>query len=201
MRAHPDLTDEVAAQVEPATVAFHGVRRSGITAGDMVVVQARWPDRPAGTAVRPGCLRRGCAGRRAIAGASSACPRAWCDQRRGTGRGSRTRPGPHRKASARMWSSSAPGTAPVADRGRPGPLRRRGPAPQLSLRACYHLRRTVAGQAGHGRRLERVHPRRLPPHHDLPGRRPGAAQPFHSRTVRLDELEATLRGLSAGPSL
>ena len=26
------------------------------------------------------------------------------------------------------------------------------------------------------------------------------AQPLHSRTVRLDELEATLRGLSAGPS-
>ena len=27
VRAHPALSDEVAAQVEPATVAFHGVRR------------------------------------------------------------------------------------------------------------------------------------------------------------------------------
>jgi (R,R)-butanediol dehydrogenase / meso-butanediol dehydrogenase / diacetyl reductase len=43
LHAHPDLTDEVAAQVEPATVAFHGVRRSGITAGDMVVVQGAGP--------------------------------------------------------------------------------------------------------------------------------------------------------------
>ena len=48
MRAHPALTDEVAAQVEPATVAFHGVRRSGITVGDTVVVQG---------ACRSGCWR------------------------------------------------------------------------------------------------------------------------------------------------
>src|SRR5688500_4120119 len=34
LRAHPDLSDEEAAQVEPATVAFHGVRRSRISAGD-----------------------------------------------------------------------------------------------------------------------------------------------------------------------
>lgn len=37
--AHPGLTDVEAAQVEPATVAFHGVRRSGIRPGDTVVVQ------------------------------------------------------------------------------------------------------------------------------------------------------------------
>jgi (R,R)-butanediol dehydrogenase/meso-butanediol dehydrogenase/diacetyl reductase len=43
MRAHPDLSDEVAAQVEPATVAFHGVRRSQITAGDVVLVQGAGP--------------------------------------------------------------------------------------------------------------------------------------------------------------
>jgi (R,R)-butanediol dehydrogenase/meso-butanediol dehydrogenase/diacetyl reductase len=41
--AHPDLTDEEAAQVEPATVAFHGVRRSRITPGDTVVVQGAGP--------------------------------------------------------------------------------------------------------------------------------------------------------------
>lgn len=43
IHAHPDLTDEEAAQVEPATVAFHGVRRSRITAGDTVVVQGAGP--------------------------------------------------------------------------------------------------------------------------------------------------------------
>jgi (R,R)-butanediol dehydrogenase/meso-butanediol dehydrogenase/diacetyl reductase len=37
------LSDEEAAQVEPATVALHGVRRSGITPGDVVVVQGAGP--------------------------------------------------------------------------------------------------------------------------------------------------------------
>jgi (R,R)-butanediol dehydrogenase / meso-butanediol dehydrogenase / diacetyl reductase len=41
--AHPDLTEEEAAQVEPATVAFHGVRRSRIAPGDAVVVQGAGP--------------------------------------------------------------------------------------------------------------------------------------------------------------
>ena len=43
LHAHPDLTDEEAAQVEPATVAFHGVRRSRIAPGDTVVVQGAGP--------------------------------------------------------------------------------------------------------------------------------------------------------------
>jgi (R,R)-butanediol dehydrogenase/meso-butanediol dehydrogenase/diacetyl reductase len=43
VHAHPALRDEEAAQVEPATVAFHGVRRSGIAAGDLVVVQGAGP--------------------------------------------------------------------------------------------------------------------------------------------------------------
>ena len=43
IHAHPDLTDEDAAQVEPATVAFHGVRRSRIVPGDTVVVQGAGP--------------------------------------------------------------------------------------------------------------------------------------------------------------
>ena len=41
--AHPQLTDEEAAQVEPAAVAFHGVRRSHVTPGDLVVVQGGGP--------------------------------------------------------------------------------------------------------------------------------------------------------------
>ena len=41
--AHPGLTDEEAAQVEPAAVAFHGVRRSRVAPGDTVVVQGAGP--------------------------------------------------------------------------------------------------------------------------------------------------------------
>jgi (R,R)-butanediol dehydrogenase/meso-butanediol dehydrogenase/diacetyl reductase len=41
--AHPSLSDEEAAQVEPASVAFHGVRRSRIAPGDTVVVQGAGP--------------------------------------------------------------------------------------------------------------------------------------------------------------
>jgi (R,R)-butanediol dehydrogenase / meso-butanediol dehydrogenase / diacetyl reductase len=41
--AHPDLSDQEAAQVEPATVALHGVRRSRIAPGDTVVVQGAGP--------------------------------------------------------------------------------------------------------------------------------------------------------------
>ena len=92
MRAHPDLTDEVAAQVEPATVAFHGVRRSGITAGDTVVVQGAGPigllalqfARAAGAGMCWSSSHRRRAGGLAT--------RAWRDQRRGTGRGGRMRP-------------------------------------------------------------------------------------------------------------
>jgi (R,R)-butanediol dehydrogenase/meso-butanediol dehydrogenase/diacetyl reductase len=43
VRAHPDLSDEQAAQVEPATVAFHAVRASNITLGDIAVVQGAGP--------------------------------------------------------------------------------------------------------------------------------------------------------------
>ena len=43
LHADPGLTDEEAAQVEPATVAFHGVRRSRIAPGDTVVVQGAGP--------------------------------------------------------------------------------------------------------------------------------------------------------------
>jgi (R,R)-butanediol dehydrogenase/meso-butanediol dehydrogenase/diacetyl reductase len=41
--AHPGLTDQEAAQVEPAAVAFHGVRRSRVAPGDTVVVQGAGP--------------------------------------------------------------------------------------------------------------------------------------------------------------
>lgn len=43
VRTHPELTDEQAAQVEPTTVAFHAVRRSGLRLGDVAVVQGAGP--------------------------------------------------------------------------------------------------------------------------------------------------------------
>lgn len=43
VKANPHLTDEEAAQVEPATVAFHAVRASRIRLGDVAVVQGAGP--------------------------------------------------------------------------------------------------------------------------------------------------------------
>lgn len=43
VRAHPGLSDEAAALVEPATVAYHGTARAGIRLGDTVVVQGAGP--------------------------------------------------------------------------------------------------------------------------------------------------------------
>jgi (R,R)-butanediol dehydrogenase / meso-butanediol dehydrogenase / diacetyl reductase len=43
VRAHPALTDVQAAQVEPATVAFHAVRASALRLGDVAVVQGAGP--------------------------------------------------------------------------------------------------------------------------------------------------------------
>ena len=43
VKANTRLTDEEAAQVEPATVAFHAVRASGIRLGDIAVVQGAGP--------------------------------------------------------------------------------------------------------------------------------------------------------------
>ncbi len=43
VRAHPQLSDEEAALVEPAAVAFRGVRRSGVGLGDVAVVQGGGP--------------------------------------------------------------------------------------------------------------------------------------------------------------
>lgn len=43
VKTDPGLTDEQAAQVEPATVAFHAVRWSGVRLGDVAVVQGAGP--------------------------------------------------------------------------------------------------------------------------------------------------------------
>ena len=43
VKTNPALSDIQAAQVEPTTVAFHAVRRSGIRLGDIAVVQGAGP--------------------------------------------------------------------------------------------------------------------------------------------------------------
>ena len=43
VRAHPALSAVEAAQIEPTTVAFHAVRRSGIRLGDVALVQGAGP--------------------------------------------------------------------------------------------------------------------------------------------------------------
>ena len=43
VRTNPGLTDEAAAQVEPATVAFHAVRTSALRLGDVAVIQGGGP--------------------------------------------------------------------------------------------------------------------------------------------------------------
>ena len=43
VRTHPGLSDEAAAQVEPATVAFHAVRTSALRLGDIAVIQGGGP--------------------------------------------------------------------------------------------------------------------------------------------------------------
>ena len=43
VRTNPLLSDEVAAQIEPATVAFHAVRTSSLRLGDIAVIQGGGP--------------------------------------------------------------------------------------------------------------------------------------------------------------
>jgi len=43
IHAHPSLSDEALAQVEPFTVSFHAVARSGLHEGDIAVVQGAGP--------------------------------------------------------------------------------------------------------------------------------------------------------------
>lgn len=78
LRAAAGLTDEQAAQVEPATVAFHAVRRSGLRLGDVAVVQGAGP---IGLVTQQWVLARGAgeviviepnAARRALAGSLGA---------------------------------------------------------------------------------------------------------------------------------
>jgi (R,R)-butanediol dehydrogenase / meso-butanediol dehydrogenase / diacetyl reductase len=200
MRAHPDLTDEVAAQVEPATVAFHGVRRSRITVGDTVVVQGAGPigllalqfARVAGAAdvlvVEPSPARRRLARELGAINAVAPDEAAECVQDHTQGIG----------ADVVIECAGVPRLLQTAV-----DLARSGGVVQLlsflAEPATIHAARWLAKQVT-------VVASNAFTHDDFrrsmtflaDGR--VRAQPLHSRTVRLDELEATLRGLAAGPS-
>ena len=200
MRAHPDLTDEVAAQVEPATVAFHGVRRSGITAGDTVVVQGAGPiglfalqfARAAGAGsvlvVEPSPARRRLARELGAINAVAPDEAAECvaDHTRGIG------------ADVVIECAGVPRLLQTAV-----DLARSGGVVQLlsflaepaTINAARWLAKEVNVVASNAfthddfrRSMTFLADGRV------------QAQPLHSRTVPLDELEPTLRELSAGPS-
>ena len=200
MPAHPDLTDEVAAQVEPATVAFHGVRRSRITPGDTVVVQGAGPigllalqfARAAGAGdvlvIEPSPTRRRLA---TELGATNAlipdqASEYVLDHTRGTG------------ADVVIECTGVPRLLQTAV-----DLARSGGVVQLlsflsepaTISADRWLAKEVTVVASNAythddfrRAMTFLADGRV------------RAKPLHSRTVRLDELEVTLRGLSAGPS-
>jgi (R,R)-butanediol dehydrogenase/meso-butanediol dehydrogenase/diacetyl reductase len=198
--AHPDLTDEVAAQVEPATVAFHGVRRSRITPGDTAVVQGAGPigllalqfARAAGAGdvlvVEPSPARRRLATELAATDALTPDEAAEyvLDHTQGVG------------ADLVIECTGVPRLLQTAV-----DLARCGGVIQLlsflSEPATVNADRWLAKQVT-------VVASNAYTHDDF--RRSMAlladgrvrAQPLHSRTVQLEELEATLSELSAGPS-
>jgi len=200
MRAHPDLTDEIAAQVEPATVALHGVRRSGITVGDTVLVQGAGPigllalqfARVAGAGevlvVEPSPARRRLATELGAISAVAPGDAAECveDHTQGIG------------ADVVIECAGVPRLLQTAV-----DLARSGGVVQLlsflaepaTINPARWLAKQVTVVASNAfthddfrRSMTFLADGRV------------RAQPLHSRTVRLDELEVTLRGLSAGPS-
>jgi len=202
IRAHPDLTDEDAAQVEPATVAFHGVRRSRIAQGDIVVVQGAGPiglfatqfAHAAGAGqvviVEPSEARRRIG---LELGASSAItPEEAADAVSALTDGI--------GADVVIECAGVPSLLQTAvDLARPGGL---VSLAQLPVAAGHDQRRSVAGHGDHRRRLQRLHPRRLPPQHDVPLGRPGQgrtpAQPNRPRASAGGDAARTVRGAVGG---
>jgi (R,R)-butanediol dehydrogenase / meso-butanediol dehydrogenase / diacetyl reductase len=198
--AHPDLTDEEAAQVEPATVAFHGVRRSRITPGDTVVVQGAGPigllamqfARTAGAGqllvVEPTEARRNLA--LELRASVALTPEEAADgvQERTRGLG----------ADVVLECSGVPALLQTAaDLARTGGV--------VGLISFLAQPATIDGARWLAKELSLVASNAFT--HDDFRRSMGfladgrvKAAPLHSRTVALDDLEATLRSLSAGPS-
>jgi (R,R)-butanediol dehydrogenase/meso-butanediol dehydrogenase/diacetyl reductase len=200
MRAHPDLTDEVAAQVEPATVAFHGVRRSRITPGDTVVVQGAGPigllalqfARAAGAGdvlvIEPSPARRRLATELGAINAliPDEAPEYVQDHTQGTG------------ADVVIECTGVPRLLQTAvDLARSGGM--------VQLLSFLSEPATISADRWLAKQVTVVASNAYT-HDDFrramtflaDGR--VLAEPLHSRTVGLDELEVTLRGLSAGPS-
>jgi (R,R)-butanediol dehydrogenase/meso-butanediol dehydrogenase/diacetyl reductase len=198
--AHPDLTDEVAAQVEPATVAFHGVRRSRITPGDAVVVQGAGPiglltmqfARVAGAGdllvVEPTEARRRLALELGASAALTPDHAADAVQERTRGLG----------ADVVLECSGVPALLQTA-----ADLTRTGGV--VGLISFLAQPATINGARWLAKELTLVASNAFT-HDDF--RRSMAflaegrvqAAPLHSRTVALDELEPTLQSLSAGPT-
>jgi (R,R)-butanediol dehydrogenase/meso-butanediol dehydrogenase/diacetyl reductase len=198
--AHPDLTDEEAAQVEPATVAFHGVRRARIAPGDSVVVQGAGPiglfalqfARAAGAGsvlvVEPSEARRQVA--LALGASAASTPEeaadAVQDRTRGIG------------ADVVIECAGVPRLLQTA-----ADLTRTGGV--VCLLSFLAQPATIEGARWLAKELTLVAANAFT-HDDF--RRSMAfladgrvkAAPLHSRTVALDDLEATLRVLAAGPS-
>jgi (R,R)-butanediol dehydrogenase/meso-butanediol dehydrogenase/diacetyl reductase len=200
MRAHPDLTDEVAAQVEPATVAFHGVRRSRITPGDTVVVQGAGPigllalqfARAAGAGdvlvIEPSPARRRLATELGAINAliPDEAPEYVQDRTQGTG------------ADVVIECTGVPRLLQTAvDLARSGGM--------VQLLSFLSEPATISADRWLAKQVTVVASNAYT-HDDFrramtflaDGR--VRAEPLYSRTVGLDELEVTLRGLSAGPS-
>ncbi len=198
--AHPDLTDEEAAQVEPATVAFHGVRRARIAPGDTVLVQGAGPvglfamqfARAAGAGhvliVEPSEPRRQVG---LELGASVALPpEEAADAVRAHSRGM--------GADVVIECAGVPSLLQTAvDLARPGGV--------VSLVSFLAQPATIDAARWLGKEITVVASNaftrddfRRSMTFLADGR--VKAQPLHTRTVPLDQLEATLRDLSAGPS-
>jgi (R,R)-butanediol dehydrogenase/meso-butanediol dehydrogenase/diacetyl reductase len=200
LRAHPDLSDEEAAQVEPATVAFHGVRRSRIAPGDAVAVQGAGPigllamqfARAAGAGsllvIEPTEARRTLALELGASAAVTPEEAADAVQEHTRGLG----------ADVVLECSGVPALLQTAaDLARTGGL--------VGLISFLAQPATINGARWLAKELSLVASNAFT-HDDF--RRSMAfladgrveAAPLHSRTVGLDDLEATLRGLSAGPT-
>jgi (R,R)-butanediol dehydrogenase/meso-butanediol dehydrogenase/diacetyl reductase len=198
--AHPGLTDEEAAQVEPATVALHGVRRTRITPGDTVVVQGAGPiglfaaqfARAAGAGavlvVEPSEARRALA--LEVGAAAAWAPEEAADSvqehTRGLG------------ADVVVECTGVPALLQTA-----ADLARTGGT--VGLLSFLAQPATIDGARWLAKELTLVAANAFT-HDDF--RRSMAfladgrvrATPLHSRTVALDDLEATLRDLAAGTS-
>jgi (R,R)-butanediol dehydrogenase / meso-butanediol dehydrogenase / diacetyl reductase len=200
MPAHPSLSDEEAAQVEPASVAFHGVRRSRITPGDTVVVQGAGPigllvmqfAKLAGAGqvlvIEPSPARRqiGLDLGASMAIAPDEADDVVRDVTGGVG------------ADVVLECAGVPSLLQTAaDLTRSGGL--------VSLVSFLHQPARIEGGRWLGKELSMVASNAFT-HDDL--RRSMAfladgrvkAAPLHSRTVALDQLEPTLRDLAAGPA-